>query len=293
MTRPTPTAIAATWAATDKPVVVLSNGRGGGRPGAGRAAARPRHPGAGRRPVRSARAPATCGTTRYGRRRARRSIDAAPRRPGPTRGVDAAESLRLLASIRDQHRADVPGGERGRRRSTPPSRAAGRWCSRPTSQGSSTAPDVGGVRVGLATPEALSAAYDELAADLGPRVVVQPLVDGTGEVALGLVRDPHLGPLLVAGHRRQPDRGARPAGGRAAADDPRRRRGGGRPLRSGVRAGRRRPRRSPGRCGRGRGPDRGGVRAADWSGARREPAGPHRPGPVAVDALVQRRTGAS
>ena len=27
--------------------------------------------------------------------------------------------------------------------------------------------------------------------------MVQPLVAGTGEVALGLVRDPHLGPLLV------------------------------------------------------------------------------------------------
>jgi acyl-CoA synthetase (NDP forming) len=56
---------------------------------------------------------------------------------------------------------------------------------------------VGGVRVGLETSGALLSAYDELAANLGPRVVVQPLVAGSGEVALGLVRDPHLGLLLV------------------------------------------------------------------------------------------------
>jgi acyl-CoA synthetase (NDP forming) len=57
--------------------------------------------------------------------------------------------------------------------------------------------DVGGVRLGLAGPDAAGAAYDDLAARLGPRVLVcQTAAPGT-ELALGLVRDAALGPLLV------------------------------------------------------------------------------------------------
>jgi acetate---CoA ligase (ADP-forming) len=57
--------------------------------------------------------------------------------------------------------------------------------------------DVGGVRLGLAGPDAAGAAYDDLAARLGPRVLVcQTAAPGT-ELALGLVRDAVLGPLLV------------------------------------------------------------------------------------------------
>jgi acetate---CoA ligase (ADP-forming) len=57
--------------------------------------------------------------------------------------------------------------------------------------------DVGGVRLGLASSEAVGAAYDDLAARLGPRVLVcQTAAPGT-ELALGLVRDAALGPLLV------------------------------------------------------------------------------------------------
>ena len=57
--------------------------------------------------------------------------------------------------------------------------------------------DVGGVRLGLAGPAEAGAAYDDLAARLGPRVVVcQTAAPGT-ELALGVVRDPALGPLLV------------------------------------------------------------------------------------------------
>jgi acetate---CoA ligase (ADP-forming) len=57
--------------------------------------------------------------------------------------------------------------------------------------------DVGGVRLGLASPEAAGAAYDDLAARLSPRVLVcQTAAPGT-ELALGLVRDAALGPLLV------------------------------------------------------------------------------------------------
>ncbi len=57
--------------------------------------------------------------------------------------------------------------------------------------------DVGGVRLGLGDPQAVADAYDDLADRLGPRVLVcQTAAPGT-ELALGLTRDPALGPLLV------------------------------------------------------------------------------------------------
>jgi acyl-CoA synthetase (NDP forming) len=57
--------------------------------------------------------------------------------------------------------------------------------------------DVAGVRLGLGGPDAVGSAYDDLATRLGPRVLVcQTAAPGT-ELALGLVRDPALGPLVV------------------------------------------------------------------------------------------------
>jgi acetate---CoA ligase (ADP-forming) len=57
--------------------------------------------------------------------------------------------------------------------------------------------DVGGVRLGLASRTETSAAYDDLAARLGPKVLVSQTAPPGTELALGLVRDPALGPLLV------------------------------------------------------------------------------------------------
>ena len=53
-----------------------------------------------------------------------------------------------------------------------------------------------GVRLGLEDRDAVGTAYDDLAARLGPRVLVQSQLTGV-EVALGIVRDPLLGPLVV------------------------------------------------------------------------------------------------
>ena len=57
--------------------------------------------------------------------------------------------------------------------------------------------DVAGVTVGLTDATALAAAYEELAGRLGPDVLVQPMVGPGVELALGVFRDPHLGPLVL------------------------------------------------------------------------------------------------
>ncbi len=57
--------------------------------------------------------------------------------------------------------------------------------------------DVAGVRLGLGDPGAAGAAYDDLAARLGPRVLVCETAPPGAELALGIVRDAALGPLLV------------------------------------------------------------------------------------------------
>jgi acetate---CoA ligase (ADP-forming) len=57
--------------------------------------------------------------------------------------------------------------------------------------------DVGGVRLGLGDPQAVADAYDDLADRLGPRVLVCETAAPGTELALGLTRDPALGPLLV------------------------------------------------------------------------------------------------
>lgn len=56
---------------------------------------------------------------------------------------------------------------------------------------------VGGVHLGLPDEAAVRTAYAALAATLGPRVVVQPHRGGRGEVALGILHDPALGPILI------------------------------------------------------------------------------------------------
>lgn len=57
--------------------------------------------------------------------------------------------------------------------------------------------DVGGVIPGLTDGAALIAAYAEMAARLGPRVTVAPMVKGRVEVAFGMVNDPQFGPWVM------------------------------------------------------------------------------------------------
>ena len=57
--------------------------------------------------------------------------------------------------------------------------------------------DVGGVVLGLVDAAGVRAAYDDVAARLGPDVTVHRQVPPGVELSIGLVRDPALGPLVV------------------------------------------------------------------------------------------------
>ena len=57
--------------------------------------------------------------------------------------------------------------------------------------------DLDGVRLGLADAAAVRAAHADLTARLGDRVTVQPQVPAGVEIALGVHRDPLVGPLVL------------------------------------------------------------------------------------------------
>lgn len=57
--------------------------------------------------------------------------------------------------------------------------------------------DVGGVVVGLSDVDAVRVAYGDLAERLGPQVTVAAMVSPGVELALGIVRDPTFGPLVL------------------------------------------------------------------------------------------------
>jgi acyl-CoA synthetase (NDP forming) len=59
--------------------------------------------------------------------------------------------------------------------------------------------DVGGVLLRMGDPAELAAGYADLAARLGPRVLVCQTAPAGPELALGITRDPGLGPLIVVG----------------------------------------------------------------------------------------------
>jgi acyl-CoA synthetase (NDP forming) len=57
--------------------------------------------------------------------------------------------------------------------------------------------DIGGVRLGLADADAVRSAYAEIASTLGPDVTVAPMAPDGVELALGIVRDPQFGALVL------------------------------------------------------------------------------------------------
>jgi hypothetical protein len=59
--------------------------------------------------------------------------------------------------------------------------------------------DVGGVRLGVDDSPSLEGAYADLERRLGPAVTVAPMAPPGVEIALGIVRDPQFGPLVLVG----------------------------------------------------------------------------------------------
>lgn len=59
--------------------------------------------------------------------------------------------------------------------------------------------DVGGVVLGLDSRAAVTEAYEKMAARLGPRALLMATAPAGVELALGMVRDPLLGPVVVVG----------------------------------------------------------------------------------------------
>ena len=57
--------------------------------------------------------------------------------------------------------------------------------------------DVGGVALGISSPEQLDVEYTAMARRLGAEVTVQPMVDAGVELSIGVVRDPAFGSVLV------------------------------------------------------------------------------------------------
>jgi acyl-CoA synthetase (NDP forming) len=57
--------------------------------------------------------------------------------------------------------------------------------------------EAGGVKLGIASDSELAGAYADLAKRLGPDVTVAPMAPAGVEVALGIVRDPQFGPLVL------------------------------------------------------------------------------------------------
>ncbi len=77
--------------------------------------------------------------------------------------------------------------------------------------------DVGGVRLGVDDSPSLEDAYADLERRLGPQVTVAPMAPPGVEIALGIVRDPQFGPLVLVGAGRRARRGAEGPSPRDAA----------------------------------------------------------------------------
>ncbi len=115
---------------------------------------------------------------------------------GPLTG---AESLALVADYGIRVTAAVHGRRAGRRQLRHAEALGLPVVLKTDVAGIAHKSDVGGVVVGLATLDDVVLAYDDLAERLGSEVLVAEWIPDGVELALGIVRDPGLGPIVVLG----------------------------------------------------------------------------------------------
>lgn len=113
--------------------------------------------------------------------------------PAPLSG---AESLRLLADYGVDVVTALPVADEAA--AVTAARAVGRPAVLKTDEpGIAHKTEVGGVRLGLADDPAVASAYRELSATLGPRALVTGTAPSGVEIAVGIVTDASLGPLVL------------------------------------------------------------------------------------------------
>jgi len=110
----------------------------------------------------------------------------------------ASESFQLLADYGIPVAPTLPAA------SLPEAITAAEWIGWPVvlktaAVGVAHKSDAGGVRLGIVDAGMLAAAYAEMSRSLGPEVTVSAMVPPGPELALGIVRDPQFGPLVMAG----------------------------------------------------------------------------------------------
>jgi len=110
----------------------------------------------------------------------------------------ASESFQLLADYGIPVAPTLPAA------SLPEAITAAEWIGWPVvlktaAVGVAHKSDAGGVRLGIVDAGMLAAAYAEISRSLGPEVTVSAMVPPGPELALGIVRDPQFGPLVMAG----------------------------------------------------------------------------------------------
>jgi acyl-CoA synthetase (NDP forming) len=117
--------------------------------------------------------------------------------PG-TPGLSAAEAAALLAEYELPAAEVLAAGTR--QEAVEMAERIGYPCVlKSDAPGLSHKSDAGGVVLGLSSSGEVATAYDEMAERLGPGVSLSPMVGAGVEIALGITRDPLLGPLVVVG----------------------------------------------------------------------------------------------
>ena len=132
-----------------------------------------------------------------------RAVEASPRVAGPPATLDEAAAYRLLDRLGVPHAAYAVVPVDAALADLP---APGPVAVKALSADLPHKSDAGGVVLGVATTAALRSAIDGIVREVARRtpdgvsvdqVLVQSMVDGVGEVLVGLVRDPDAGPMVV------------------------------------------------------------------------------------------------